>query len=309
MAKRNVKIGSSSEQVNRIVGRLSSMVTRIYGGDLTFLSVDEFSESFKRRYASQLKQARWSIVEKEFLYCSVTNQGKLSGACRVRLERPLSHSEITQLHTTLQMTMGSVLASQQRLETIETLEKQLDKISSTDLAETYFQNWPTESLPITIPVQSDSPEWNLPCLVLSSSADMARRVAFEIHNLSDRFAFISIHDIDLSSLENPKNIFELGRISLLIPEVTELNPTDQAGLLEYLASMPGREGPTILAMSTRNLGELKSASLVLPKLFDLLSRGLVVAPSYLKSYQTTEVAKSYIAALSSQPHDSSEALI
>ncbi|MCB0420093.1 MAG: hypothetical protein KDD61_03805 [Bdellovibrionales bacterium] len=309
----NPSSGSKKQQFDKIVGRLSTMVSRIYGGYLTYVPINDLSKGFRSRYELQLNKSRWSIVDEKDLYCSINYNGEVCGACRIRLDRPLSHKEIAQLHTTIQLTISSALASLRKIDSLKEIESQLETALNHSVDWSLFDqhsvgHWQNYDFNISVQ-DGESTELNLSCLIFSADDSTGRKVALEIHNFSDRFAFVSSNDIDPRCLENPQRIYELGRISLLVPEILDLSNDQQCGILEYLASLPGREGPTILVVTQRPMQELKSNPQMVPQLLKRLSSSIIVASSTLNLSQTTQVARSFVQATKIDQRPPQESLI
>jgi hypothetical protein len=91
-----------------------------------------------------------------------------------------------------------------------------------------------------------------PLLIESESNTSIARMAFELHERSERWAFLSLHDLASDTLDTRENLKGLGAITLFIQDLSALTAAQQIRLAEYLSAQPTSEMPQIIAGITSN---------------------------------------------------------
>lgn len=113
---------------------------------------------------------------------------------------------------------------------------------------------PLVSKPLLIEIREDFP---------------LHKIAIEIHQLSGRWAFISVNDLPEDIFSSKENLQQLGAVTLYIPQLAHLTTNQQLKLAEYLASEPTEDMPQIIAGTDESANSLKESKRVLEHLLDL----------------------------------------
>jgi hypothetical protein len=92
-----------------------------------------------------------------------------------------------------------------------------------------------------------------------------KRVAYQIHELSNRWAFLPLQDLEVRTVADLVN---LGAVTLFVDTVEMLSQTKQKLILDYLASPRSSEEPLIVTSSALPLSELKASQKVDAKLLE-----------------------------------------
>ena len=104
-----------------------------------------------------------------------------------------------------------------------------------------------------------SPLITMPLLLQVDPTFPLHRVALEIHNMSRRWAFLSLTDLPSDILTSKENLVQLGGITLFIPDLAKLTTEQQIRLAEYLAMKPSDDAPQVVAGVTEDVQQLELA--------------------------------------------------
>lgn len=104
-----------------------------------------------------------------------------------------------------------------------------------------------------------SPLITKPLLLQTAPNFPLHRVALEIHNMSRRWAFLSLTDLPSDILSSKENLRQLGGITLFIPNLAALTTEQQIRLAEYLATKPMEDAPQVVAGVNEDVEQLELA--------------------------------------------------
>ncbi|MES2962384.1 MAG: hypothetical protein V4760_00745 [Bdellovibrionota bacterium] len=102
-----------------------------------------------------------------------------------------------------------------------------------------------------------SPLITMPLLLQVDPTFPLHRVALEIHNMSRRWAFLSLTDLPSDILSSKENLQQLGGITLFIPDLAKLSTEQQIRLAEYLAMKPTDDAPQVVAGVVEQVEQLE----------------------------------------------------
>lgn len=106
----------------------------------------------------------------------------------------------------------------------------------------------------------------LPLLIETKPEFPLHRIALEIHQLANRWAFLSFDDLPREIFNSREGVQQLGAVTLFIRDLTQLSPGQQVKLTEYLAIQPGLDMPQVLAGIQAPLRELEAQGKIIPQL-------------------------------------------
>jgi hypothetical protein len=92
-----------------------------------------------------------------------------------------------------------------------------------------------------------SPLTSTPILIETTPDFQLDRVALEIHQISQRWAFVNILDLPADILDSRESFEQLGGVTLFIRDIAKLNVNQQLRLAEYLAGDTSPDKPQIIA--------------------------------------------------------------
>ena len=110
---------------------------------------------------------------------------------------------------------------------------------------------------------------SMPVLIQVQPGFPLHPVAVELHEVSGRWAMLSLSDLPADTLSSRESIKELGNLTLFIKDLAALTTEQQIKLGEYLAIKPDADMPQIIAGITASPKELIEGGKVLAHLFEL----------------------------------------
>lgn len=116
-----------------------------------------------------------------------------------------------------------------------------------------------------------SPLLTSPLLLVSTAGFPLNRIAVEIHQLSNRWAFVSAEDLPTEIFNSRESLEQLGALTLFIRDIATLTTNQQIKLGEYLARAASDETPHVIAGSSQSIDDLVHAGKVLPYLSRLFT--------------------------------------
>lgn len=116
-----------------------------------------------------------------------------------------------------------------------------------------------------------APLMNTPLLLVSTPGYPLNRIAIEIHQISNRWAMVSVEDMPADIFESREKLEELGAMTLFIRDIALLTTNQQIKLAEYLGRAPSDETPHIIAGTTAPIEDLIHDGKLLPFLSRLFT--------------------------------------
>ena len=178
-----------------------------------------------------------------------------------------------QLVELIELYLDAAIALTDRIDMLEQTEKQIHR---TRKEEAHGQN--------VIPLRKPAPEgfnpaesflrrlsplaFAMPCLLEGTCENQMKQFAVELHELSGRYAFIYLSDLDWSRASDLDGI---GPVTLYVPNLATLTLPQQLALTDYLKSRPGAEQPQVVAATLRSYSDLRQSGLVTMDLLYLVS--------------------------------------
>ncbi len=140
-----------------------------------------------------------------------------------------------------------------------------------------------------------SPLLTSPLLLVSTTAFPLARVAVEIHQLSKRWAFVSVEDLPADIFNTRESLEQLGGLTLFIRDISTLTTNQQIKLGEYLGRAASAETPHVIAGANESIDDLVHNGKVLPYLSRLFTITALNTSSNKSAAQiTTELVNASI---------------
>ena len=242
--------------------------------------------------AAHIDQAQWSSSDLEALKGNaaalpqyvesqttdsfgfpINFQGRFAGLAVVRGAKETTPRKLIQLAELMTMVLENGLQREDRKERLRMIEERLfminEKSNVIPLRPSRFgrvmqvtdSEFEIESTP--------SPLLTTPLLMQVEESFPLSRIAIEVHQMSKRWAFISVEDLPSDTLSTREGIEELGGITLFIRDLTKLTTNQQLKLAEFLASQPTEDMPHVLAGVNLDVAELEQTGKLLSHLTGL----------------------------------------
>jgi hypothetical protein len=140
-----------------------------------------------------------------------------------------------------------------------------------------------------------SPLLTSPLLLVSTAGFPLNRIAVEIHQLSNRWAFVSAEDLPADIFNSREALEQLGGLTLFIRDISTLTTNQQLKLSEYLARSASDETPHVIAGANESIDDLVHQGKVLPYLSRLFTVTALNTSSNKSAAQiTTELVNASI---------------
>jgi hypothetical protein len=246
------------------VDRLNELVQKQYGCEFVYQTVDELKEESLLSQTDALSQSLRrgeSINAGDWIFIPIFLGKDLTGAARVSKSERLSRTDMGHLHQMVRMVLESKLHDVDRLEMLDKLEAHLSSLSqeSEPINLIQFRDFRPNLFPLENKFREGEKALNFPFLIESKNPEDSFKMALEIHTRTNRYAFLSLEDINPSTLESPEGIHALGSVTLFIQDITVLTFAQQQQILNYYNSLRDKDSPQFVAASQMPLSELKKS--------------------------------------------------
>jgi hypothetical protein len=144
----------------------------------------------------------------------------------------------------------------------------------------------TESI-VEQPDSLTSPLLTSPLLLVTTAQFPLNRIAVEIHQLSGRWAFVSVNDLPADVFGSRESIEQLGGLTLFIRDIAALTTNQQLKLAEYLARASSEETPHVIAGANESVEDLLHHGRILPYLSRLFTVSVLDTASNKSAAQIT----------------------
>lgn len=284
--------------------RLAQFIHHHYNCSLKFINFNDASPSTELLQSLMYKNQ--PIQLNQNVYLPLYQEELLMGAVEVTPQAPpLTALQISRLQQILPTLVEATLESLENLENLDKLEKTIYLGSQNELSanniiplESYRRKRSLPPLPNSFLSPRPKVAFTIPCLIEARCSKDILRMALELHDLSHRLAFVSLDALFVSTTDAPTSkitsssaysteLHSLENISVFIPEISNLDPSQQELLLHFFEQTRTKSSPQIISGTTQSYAEL----LKTPQINSKLLSHLRVA--YLKMDQPFEEYKKY----------------
>ena len=108
--------------------------------------------------------------------------------------------------------------------------------------------------------------------LFGKNSTLTKKVAFSLHELTDRWAFLPWDDIK-DQVQSTKDLLQMGGVTIFVQDIEKLSLKHQNLILEYVADPKTEEQPIFVCTSSLPVTDLQAAGMM-PHLCDELSINL-----------------------------------
>lgn len=262
-----------------ILRRLMELVRDRYECEIHYRILEELSSSEKILLCSMDSKATTLKLEAKSLF-PISIKGEIVGAAEILQSKELQDLSLKALRRVVSIVIESLHTMSNTAEVMSVLEKQfLPKISKASNVIPMMEYKKTED--ITQPDPTIPNEWNvnfhgntrfnIPCLIESKSMKDIHKMALEVHEHSQRFAFLYYNQLDFNIRTSASELHKLGNVSLFVPNITYLKDEEIFALINFLKSSRTKESPQIIAGSSILIKDILHTKLLPKELIGLLN--------------------------------------
>lgn len=263
--------------MTEMMNKINRILTGLTGCQLEFKSIEELNQLEWNTQSLQAGNGDGPLyIEGETngsFGFPVRAAGQLAGLAIVRDLTDARPAKLKELADLLAAVLSNSLERETRLDSARRVEERLQLAGeNTNVvpmrplrAAQDELDW--EPLP-EAPVPVDAAISALPLLLEVPEGFPLQRLALDIHQMSARWAFLSLNDLAPNILESREELKALAGITLFIPDVAKLSEQQQRQLTEYLATKPGPEMPQVIAGVSTPTETLRRELRILPRLID-----------------------------------------
>lgn len=138
------------------------------------------------------------------------------------------------------------------------------------------------------------------CLIESQDIHEIRKMAFELHSHSSRYAFLNFEDINASDRTHVSSLMNLREVTLFVGDISEISKSEQTALL-VIGSQPTEDRPLIMAGTNLPYGDLRDLEFVNMELTEILARVYIKLTRPVSSYRNEGLIHYFLDSLSESP--------
>lgn len=243
---------------------LNQMLKNRFGNSVTFIK----SKDAENRFDENLIQGGHYFYADSSAYLPIFIEEKLLGILQINEQEKIKTKDREQLLEVIGMTV----------------EQRLTNKISTNKITTNTQEVPTYNNVVQLrpfrevqnPVLNkfkEKNQLNFSFLIEGQDSEEIFKMALEVHERSNRVAFVGIEDFSPDTFTNPTQIHALGPTTVFIRDILALPFSIQRGLERYFESERAEGSPQFISGCTLPLSELKNDPRILNTLLPTLSAG------------------------------------
>jgi len=252
------------------VERLTELVQKQYGCEFSYQTLSELNE---RTLTPDLR--RGDIINAgDWVFFPVFLGARLVGAARISRRDNISSQDLKSMHKMIRMILESKLHDIDRIEMLDQLETHLIKMRENSGAQSnliQFREFQPNPFPLTSLGEKDG--LHFPFLIESLNSEDIFKMALEIHSKTNRYAFLSIEDINVAAFDSLDALKNLGAITIFVADISQLTFAQQNRFIEYYRTTRGTDCPQVIAGTSLPVRELKLNGKVSTELLQALSVG------------------------------------
>lgn len=138
------------------------------------------------------------------------------------------------------------------------------------------------------------------CLIEAKEVQEIHKMASELHEHSQRYAFIHLADLERETRLNLSELISLGSISLFIPDIMRLSVQEQE-VLKQLASLPSEDRPLLMVGASTSYSELRTEPAIHLEFLLLLSRAYIKLTRPFSEYRDQGLIHYFLDSLAQSP--------
>jgi len=290
-------------EIKTTLDRLSKIVRRQYGCEFEFLDHTQLQTQALNEIYELLAKGKPAMNEAALFFPVIPN-GRLVGAAQIEGHQKLAQSEIANLNQTIRMVLEAYWLNEDRLETLNTIEAQLNRILTKDSAFSNIVDFRDLKSARETDVDSNRAvrqplleRLNFPFLIEAQTEEDAFRMAFEIHDLSGRNLFVPLEDLEATTFATIESLASLGACTIYATDFEVITPELQKFLVTYYQSPRSRRTPQIVLGTTRSLTELKLDPMINKEFLSQLTTGYLYLSQPFSFYKSGDLLEFFFDSL------------
>ena len=240
------------------IQKLARLIKNRYGCDLSYRALKDLTEDERIKACSHSHAL------------SIHLHGEAVGVVYVSNSHHLCADSLKALKEVVSTVMEFTLQSSNHLEIINLLEHQLGQQNETNIIKMIRPNRTTNAFLNTKNYSEDMGP-NTPVLIEANSHDDILKMAVEIHERSQRYAFIQFDQLSDSARLNSSELHGMGRISLFIPDLVELTSAETLTLIHFINTSTSSDCPQIIVGTLLRSEQLMQMDSIHKNLYTLLN--------------------------------------
>jgi hypothetical protein len=231
---REKRIKPSERVFSVIMKRLTKWVFNRYDCEIRH----EFFDQQDQRHQilkSLLEKNPFARVDGE-LHFPIRFSGEVIGVVLARESSgELSTGQQKELNHLFSLMIEPTLKDIEQLERVDSLHEHMVYAHDSENLVRFkeFSRQPTLNPTVMTPESKLRTRFHLPCVIDSIDADDARKLAFEIHQQSGRYAFLSINELDETCFNSIEDLQVIGPVTIFVPELRSLTKTQVQFFNQY----------------------------------------------------------------------------
>lgn len=296
------------------IARLSEYVRQQYDCAFNFQDAENLQSELELNPTLEERLHNESIVIDGDWVCFPifsSHEQRLIGVARISRSEQFRPSDLTGLEKIIQLVFESRLSGAELLHNLEMTADNLQVLKSgpsNDKKIIQLSRYKKNLFPLS--AKADTAILNFPFLIQAVSVNDIFKMAIEIHTQSQRYAFLSLHDLDPTALETADSIKNLGDVTIFVPDITALTLEQQTQVERYYSS---QEAPTsdplraklkaqFIVGTTRPVDELKVNHKVSHLLLSQLMVGYLSLSQPFSSYKRENMLEFFFDSLSGRAY-------
>lgn len=284
-----------NKEYHNIYERLQRIGKAYYGASINYKA---FSKDLTRAQKTLigLLQKNNPMTLKSKVFFPVNIDGEMVGFCEVDCSRKLLRTEQDRLQQLIDLLLVHSIKSSRHIQNMKDQEYALDQVTAEDNSMenvVFLPNFKSKDAPseekVELPEEyrlneSIKPvlKLSLPTFIECRNPDDAFKMARELHDLSERFAYIRLQDLDLSTAKT-QGLNSFGPITIFVPEISKLTKEQQDIILNYYRKESRSSDSPVLIMASQHPKFVLNESSVINK--ELLLRQATVTLSMKRNFK------------------------
>jgi hypothetical protein len=285
--------------------RLSNFIKRQYDCSFDYHDIENFSLAEDPVIREKLKADSY-VVGADWVYHSVLHQDQVVGVACVSRPEKFTDNDLKAVNTIIRTVFECRIESLQAIRKLEFIEDNLESLNTQALDPKAISNvialqkFKKNEFPL--PDKSIQTAFNFPFLIEAKNTEDIFKMALEVHSRSQRFAFLSLSDLDPSSIETVQGMRALGEITIYVQDITQLSHEQQSYICAYYMSSRDKMGPQFIVGSAYSIAELHASRKVLPELLSHLTIGYLRLTKPFKAYKDRDILEFFFDSLAGRTY-------
>lgn len=224
------------------------------------------------------------------------------GVWGLRLSEPLPLEVREDIRTTCRAVLGSIEQMERRREQLELMQNHLERaaedVPSNIVA--FKRRAPLKPAPAFDSIRDKRWILRLDCLIESKISDDIHKMAAELHESSQRLAFVELFSLESSVRQSLSKLIALGPITIFVPNILQLTSLEME-IFRHLISQEDEHRPLLMVGSEVPYADLRANPLVDLEFLTLLARAYIKMTRPFSEYKDQGLIHYFLDSLSENP--------